>query len=137
MRHVISIVGATLSSFVLASAIGVSAQAPAAQTGFKRTEIQRTDLSVAGREVVQALAEIDPGAQSGLHTHPGEEVGYVLEGTFTLEIQGKPAVTKKAGEGFVIPPGAVHNARNTGKAPAKVLATYFIEKGKPVATPVP
>jgi quercetin dioxygenase-like cupin family protein len=60
----------------------------------------------------------------------------VLEGTLTLELQGKPATTKKAGEAFIIPAGTVHNARNTSKAVAKVLATYIIEKGKPVATPV-
>jgi quercetin dioxygenase-like cupin family protein len=116
--------------------LAVQAQAPAAQAGFKRTPVQQGDISVPGREVVQAIAEIAPGSESGRHTHPGEEFGYVLEGTLTLEIQGKPAATKKAGEGFIIPPGAVHNARNTSKAPAKVLATYIIEKGKPVATPV-
>jgi quercetin dioxygenase-like cupin family protein len=86
--------------------------------------------------VVQALAEIGPGAESGRHTHPGEEVAYIIEGTITLEIQGKPAVTKKAGEGFVITPGVIHNAKNAGTGQAKVLATYIIEKGKPPATPV-
>jgi quercetin dioxygenase-like cupin family protein len=113
--------------------LAVQAQAPpAAQSGFKRTPVQQGDISIPGREVVQAVAEIAPGSESGRHTHPGEEFGYVLEGTLTLEIQGKPAATKKAGEGFIIPPGAVHNARNTSKAAAKVLATYIIE----VATPV-
>jgi quercetin dioxygenase-like cupin family protein len=112
-------------------------QAPApAQSGFKRTMVQQADLSAAGREVVQAIAEIQPGAESGRHTHPGEEVAYVLEGTIMLEIQGKPAVAKKAGDGFIVPPNTVHNAKNTSKAVAKVLGTYIIEKGKPVATPV-
>ncbi len=121
-------------AIVLAS-IGIYAQAPA-QTGFKRTPVQQADLSVAGKEVVQALAEIQPGAESGRHTHPGEEVAYIIEGTISLEIQGKPAVTKKAGEGFIIPPGTIHNAKNNGSGQAKVLATYIIEKGKPAATPV-
>ena len=111
-------------------------QAAAPATGFKRTLVQQADLSTAGREVVQAIAEIQPGAESGRHTHPGEEVAYVLEGTVMLEVQGKPAVAKKAGEAFIIPPNTVHNAKNTGKAVAKVLGTYIIEKGKPVATPV-
>ncbi len=122
-------------AMVLAT-FGVRAQQAPAQTGFKRTPVQQADLSVAGKEVVQAVAEIQPGAESGRHTHPGEEVAYVLEGTITLEIQGKPAATKKAGEGFVIPPSTVHNAKNAGGSVAKVLGTYIIDKGKPVATPV-
>lgn len=122
---------------ILASVVAIRAQqaAPAA-SGFKRTPVQQADLSVPGREVVQAIAEIQPGAESGRHTHPGEEVTYVLEGAVTLEFQGKPSVTKKAGEAFIIPPNTVHNARNTGKTVAKAIATYIIEKGKPVTTPV-
>jgi quercetin dioxygenase-like cupin family protein len=108
----------------------------AQQTGFTRTPVQQGDLSIPGREAVQAIATIQAGAESGRHTHPGEEFGYVLEGTITIELQGK-AVTKKAGEGFIIPPGTVHNAKNASSAPAKVLATYIVEKGKPVASPVP
>lgn len=116
--------------------LAVSAQQPTPQTGFRRTPVQQGDLTIAGREVVQAVAEIQPGAESGRHTHPGDEAGYIIDGTVTIEIQGKPAMTKKAGEGFIIPAGTVHNARNTSKASAKVLATYIIEKGKPPVTPV-
>ena len=138
MRHVKSVVGGAVFAIALAAAIGVAAQAPpAAQAGFKRTPVQQGDLTIAGREAVQAVAEVAPGSESGRHTHPGDEVAYILEGTVTIEIQGKPAVMKKAGEGLIIPAGTVHNARNTSKAVAKVLATYIIEKGKPVATPVP
>jgi quercetin dioxygenase-like cupin family protein len=118
----------------LLAAVGVaSAQAPA----FKRTELQRGDLSVAGREAVQAVADFPTGAASGKHTHPGEEVGYVLEGTVTVEVEGKAPVVLNAGGAFLIPNGTVHNARNTGPGAAKVLATYIVEKGKPTATPVP
>ncbi len=120
-------------AIAMAGTMAVSAQ----QTGFTRTPVQQGDLSIPGREGVQAIATIQPGAESGRHTHPGEEFGYVLEGTITLEVQGKPAVTKKAGEGFIIPAGTVHNAKNASAAGAKVLATYIVEKGKPVATPVP
>ena len=122
----------------IASLAGLStAQQPAAPNpGFKRTLVQQGDLSAPGREVVQAIAELQPGAESGRHTHPGEEVAYVLEGTVMLELQGKPAVAKKAGDAFIIPAGTIHNAKNTGKTVAKVLGTYIIEKGKPVATPV-
>ena len=117
---------------VLAAAIftGVSAQ----QAGFKRTVIQQGDLSVPGREAVTAIAEFQAGATVGKHTHPGEEVGYVLEGTILLEQAGKPPVTLKAGGTFFIPAGTVHNATNTGTGVARVLANYIVEKGKPLAT---
>jgi len=122
---------------VAMSAVGLLAQQAPAQAGFKRTLVQQTDLpSTPNREVVQAIAEVQPGAESGRHTHPGEEVGYVLEGTVTLEVAGKPNLVKKAGEGFVIPSGTIHNAKNAGTGTLKVLATYVIEKGKPAATPV-
>ena len=137
MRHLSKIIGGAVVASALAVAISASAQAPPANPGFKRTPVQQGDLSIPGREAVQAVAEIAAGAESGRHTHPGEEFGYVLEGTITIELQGKPAMTKKAGEGFIIPPGTVHNAKNAGKAQARVFATYIIEKGKPVATPVP
>jgi len=110
---------------------GVSAQQP----GFSRTVIQRGDLSMPGREVVSAIAEFQPGATVGRHTHPGEEAGYVLEGTLLLELEGKPPVTLKAGETFFAPSGTVHNATNKGSSRARVLATYIVEKGKPLATP--
>ena len=109
------------------------AQAPAA---FKRTLLQQADLSVAGREAVTAVAELQPGAVAGRHTHPGEEVGYVLDGSVTVEIDGKPPMSLTAGKAFIIPAGAVHNAKNTGSGLAKVLATYIVEKGKPLATTI-
>ena len=106
------------------------------QAAFKRTMLQKNDLSAQGREAVQVLAEFAPGAAAGKHTHPGEEMGYVLEGTLVLEVVGKKPVTLKAGDVFFVPAGVVHDGKNAGKGPAKVLATYVIEKGKPVATPV-
>ena len=109
------------------------AQAPAA---FKRTLLQQADLSVAGREAVTAVAELQPGAVAGRHTHPGEEVGYVLDGSVTVEIDGKPPMPLTAGKAFIIPAGAVHNAKNTGSGLAKILATYIVEKGKPLATTI-
>ena len=103
---------------------------------FKRTPLQKHELTAQGREGVQVLAEFAPGAAAGKHTHPGEEMGYILEGTLQLEIQGKPPVTLNAGQVFFVPAGVVHDGRNVGKGPLKVLATYVVEKGKPVATPV-
>jgi len=129
-----SLVCGAAMAIAMAGTMAVTAQ----QTGFTRTPVQQGDMpSIPGREAVQAIATIQPGAESGRHTHPGEEVGYVLEGTITVEMPGKPGLTKKAGEGFIIPAGTVHNAKNASAASARVLATYIVEKGKPVATPVP
>jgi quercetin dioxygenase-like cupin family protein len=107
-----------------------------AQTGFKRTELQRHDVSAQGREVVQTRVEFDAGGNIGKHTHPGEEISYVLEGSLELQVEGKPPTTLKAGEVFFVPAGTVHAARNAGSGTTKVLATYVVEKGKPLASMV-
>ena len=123
-------VGAVIA---LTMAIGLAAQAPAP---FKRTVLQQADLSAPGREVVQALAEFQPAGATGRHTHPGEEISYVLSGPIVLEIDGKPAKTLQTGDSFLIPAGVIHSARNSSTGISKVVATYVIEKGKPVTTPV-
>jgi quercetin dioxygenase-like cupin family protein len=109
------------------------AQAP---PGFKRVELQKHDLGVPGREAIMMRGEFKPGAAVPRHTHPGEEIGFVLQGEVTLEVQGKPATTLKAGDVFFVPAGQIHAARNAGKADAVVVSTYVLEKGKPLATPV-
>jgi quercetin dioxygenase-like cupin family protein len=108
----------------------------AQQPGFKRVELQRHDLGTPGHEVVVARGEFNPGAAAPKHTHPGEEAAYVLDGEVTLEVEGKPPMVLKAGDVFFVPAGTVHSAKNTGKTAAKVLSTYVVEKGKPLATPV-
>ena len=96
----------------------------------KRTELQRHDLSISGRESVQARIDFEPGAQFGKHSHPGEEIIYVLEGSFEYEVEGKQAVTLKAGDVLFIPAGTIHAAKNVGTTRAAELATYIVEKGK-------
>jgi quercetin dioxygenase-like cupin family protein len=130
MKRTTSLATAALLAAMLAA---VAAQAPAP---FKRTVLQQGDLSAPGREAVMAIAEIQPAAAAGRHTHPGEEIGYVLSGPVLIEIDGKPAKTYQTGEAFMIPASTIHNAKNPGPAVAKILSTYVIEKGKPVATPV-
>ena len=105
--------------------------------GVQRTVVQRKDISVPGREAVIAHVEIAPGASAGRHTHPGEEISYVMEGEGEVLIQGEPALKIKAGDGFVVPNSAIHDAHNTGTQPLKLAAIYVVEKGKPLATPVP
>jgi quercetin dioxygenase-like cupin family protein len=106
--------------------------ARAQQPGIKRTDLQRHDLSVPGREVVQVRVELAPGVSFPKHTHPGEEIIYVLEGTWEYTVEGKPPVTLKAGEVLFIPAGTIHSAKNVGSGNGAELATYIVEKGKPL-----
>ena len=113
---------------------GAMALTTAQLAGIKRTDLLKNDLSVPGREVVQARVDIDPGVTSPKHWHPGEELVYVIEGTLEYQVEGKPPVTLKAGDVLYIPAGAVHAAKNVGKDNGAELATYFVEKGKPLST---
>ena len=111
--------------------------ARAQQAGIKRIDLQRHDLSVPGREVVQTIVELDPGVTSSRHTHPGEEIIYVLEGApLEYEVEGKPPVTLKPGDVLFIPAGTIHAAKNVGNRKGAELATYIVEKGKPLLTEV-
>jgi quercetin dioxygenase-like cupin family protein len=98
----------------------------------KRTEVQRSLFSVPEREIVQVLTEIPIGVESGWHTHPGEEVGYIAAGTVEMLVEGQPPRTLHAGEGFLIPPGVPHNARDLGPGTGQMLSTYLVEVGKPL-----
>jgi len=116
--------------------IAVSGLAPdvarSQQPGSKRTDLQRHDLSAPGREVVQVRVDFDPGYASPRHTHPGEEIIYVLEGTLEYEIEGKPPVRVKPGDVLFVPAGTIHAAKNVGSTNGAELATYVVEKGKPL-----
>ena len=100
----------------------------------KRTEIQRGPLSIPGREMVQVRTEIPPGVASGWHTHPGEEVGYIIAGTVQMEIRDQPTLILHAGDGFLIPPRVPHNALDLGPDTGLMLSTYIVEVGQPIAT---
>ena len=104
----------------------------AQQAGTKRTDLQRHDLGAPGLEVVQARVDFAEGAAFGRHTHPGEEIIYVLEGSLEYEVEGKPPVTLKAGGVLFIPAGTIHAAKNVGSGNAAELGTYVVEKGKPL-----
>lgn len=113
--------------------VGSGAPLPAQPrpTGTTRTDLQRHDLSIPNREVFQARVDFAPGASFPRHTHPGEEIIYVLEGSLEYEVDGKPGRVK-AGDVLFVPNGTVHAARNIGEGPAAELATYVLEKGKPL-----
>jgi quercetin dioxygenase-like cupin family protein len=116
--------------------IAIVGGAYAQQRGAPRTIFQRADSAVPGYEVIAAGAEFAPGATTGWHTHPGEMVGYVLEGTFVVEQEGKSAVTLDPGQSFIVPAGTVHTNTNNSGTTARMLATYIVEKGKPLNSQV-
>jgi quercetin dioxygenase-like cupin family protein len=102
------------------------------QPGIKRADLLRHELSVPGREVIQVRVDFAPGVAFPAHSHPGEEIAFVIEGELEYRLEGRPPVTLKAGEALFIPAGAVHAASNVGTVNAAELATYLVEKGKPL-----
>ena len=111
----------------------IAAQAP----GLTRTIVTKGDVSIPNREGIVARVEISPGGVAGWHTHPGDEISYVADGEATLMIAGQAPRRVVAGEGFVIPAGVVHSARNDGATVTKLVGVYVVEKGKPLASPAP
>ena len=99
----------------------------------RRTELQHAASSIAGREIVQVLTEIPAGVESGWHQHPGEEVGYILDGTVRMEIEGRDTLTLHAGDPFLIPPRTPLNATDLGPETGRMLSTYIVEVGEPIA----
>ena len=106
-----------------------AAQGP---SGVRRTDLQRHDLSAPGREAIQVRVDIDPGSVAPMHKHPGEEIIYVLQGELEYDLEGRAPVTLKAGGVLFVPAGVFHSAKNVGSGVASELATYVVEKGKPL-----
>jgi quercetin dioxygenase-like cupin family protein len=118
---------------VVASGLGLSAQSQ--QPGIERSNLLRNDLSFGGREVVQVRVDFAPGSAFPEHSHPGEEIAYVIEGSLEYRVEGRAPLTLGAGQVLFIPAGTVHAARNVGNTNAAELATYVVEKGKPLVAP--
>ena len=133
MKKMHILVAASLATLSGTGLLAANAQ----PSGIGRHEALRHDLDVAGREVVQVRVDFAPGAAFGMHTHPGVEVAYVLEGSLQYLFEDKPPVTLKAGESLYIPAGTPHAARNGGGSHAAELATYLVEKGKPIVVQRP
>jgi quercetin dioxygenase-like cupin family protein len=128
-------VGATLVGLVALSVppIPASAQEPTVQ----RKVLLTHDLAIPGYQTVMAAVEIPPGGREGRHTHPGAVVVYIQEGVLTFDYEGNPTMTYKAGDSFFIEAGKIHEGINKGTSPVKVIATFVVEKGKPLTTQVP
>ena len=121
-------VSAVLSIAVCGAAL---AQTPPIQ----RSIVVKGDVSIGGREATLGKVEIAPSGSVARHTHNGEEIGYLQEGDVEMLIEGDEPRRLKAGDGFIIPSGKVHEARNIGNGAARVIVTYVVEKGKPLAVP--
>lgn len=122
---------AVLPASILVSSMALPA-ASSQQVGTHRIELQRHDLSAPGREVIQVRVDLDPGTSAPSHRHPGEEIIYVIEGIWEYRVEGKTPETLEAGDVLFIPAGAVHSAKNVGAVKGSELATYIVEKGKPL-----
>jgi len=125
---ILATVAALVSFTGLAQA--ADAQAMSWQQGLSRTDLIRQDLGAADREVIQARINFEPGATAPRHAHPGVEVAYVISGTLEYQLEGRPAVTLKAGDSLFIPAGVAHVAKNVGSDKGVELATYVVNKGQ-------
>ena len=124
------LLGLTVVAFTCAG--GAIAQ----QAGIKRTPLQKVEFPE-GFVTISGIAEVPAGGSAGRHTHPGIEMGYLLEGEADLIIEGKPDQHLKAGDSYSIPAGVVHDAKVHGDKPLKVLGIYVVDKTKPLASPAP
>ena len=130
---------ALLSLASLAALVGAHARTapPGAGSwpGISRTDLQRHDLSVAGREVIQVRVDFQTGAAAPAHRHPGEEIVNMLSGSLEYRVDNRPPIILRAGDVLFIPDGAVHAVRNVGTDIASELATYVVRKGEPLLMP--
>ena len=120
--------------FALGSIMAAPALAGDAPAGIKRTPLQSIDCPD-GYKTVTGLAEVAPGHASGMHTHPGIETGYVLDGEVLMIVEGEADRRLKAGDSFVIPPGAKHDVQSIGSVPAKAVSVFVVDKSRPLASP--
>ena len=125
----------------LAVAIGIAAGIHALHAqqppSVKRTILLKQGMTIPDRDAVMAYVDLPPGSAEGRHVHPAEVYGFVLEGTITQQIEGKPDATLKAGDFVYFGPGQVHQAINSGSSAAKLAAVFVADKGKPLTTPAP
>jgi quercetin dioxygenase-like cupin family protein len=136
MRQVI-IVGALASGLAALSTSVTSLPATAQEPTVQRKVLLTHDLAIPGYQTVLGAVEIPPGGREGRHTHPGAVVVYIQEGVLTFDYEGNPTMTYKAGDSFFIEAGKVHEGINKGTSPVKAVATFVVEKGKPLTSPAP
>jgi quercetin dioxygenase-like cupin family protein len=126
---------AALAAIAFAAPVAAQ-QAPVAPSPVQRTPIGKTEVPGSNYEVVTAMVTIQAGFKAGRHNHPGTVQVQMLEGEFWLAIDGQPEKTYKAGDSFEVPNQAIHNEGAVGAVPAKFIAVYVVEKGKPLVNPI-
>ena len=134
MRHTLS--GRVVIAAVVVLLIGLTMRSDA-QVGPSRKILIQRDLDIPGYEMILNEASLAVGGREGKHRHPGAFVGYLLEGEMTLETEGQPSRTLKAGDSVFVPAGQVHEGINTGKVPIRALVTFIVKKGATLTTPAP
>ncbi|MBY3274651.1 cupin domain-containing protein [Rhizobium laguerreae] len=123
-----------IQAIALALVLGGAAAAHAEQP-LQRTDLLKSDIDAPGHEVVQVRVDFAPGVLAPSHSHPGEEIAFVIEGTLEYQLEGRQPVTLKAGQSLFIPTGVAHSAKNVGSGKASELATYIVRKGEPLVVP--
>src|SRR5262245_64404266 len=129
-------IGATALGFGALSLL-MLVPAIAQQPTVQRKVLLTQDLPIPGYQTVMAAVEIPVGGREGRHTHPGAVVVYIQEGILTFDYEGKPTTTYKAGESFFIEADKIHEGINKGGSTVKAIATFVVEKGKPLTSPAP
>jgi quercetin dioxygenase-like cupin family protein len=130
-------------TFLLVAALALTISVPAmadtghAMKGLTRAVVKRGDVAQAGYEAVVARVTVAPGGTSGRHTHPGDEISYVVSGEGELLIDGEASQAVPADQAFIVPAGKVHELKNNGDKPLILIGTYLVKKGEPLATPTP
>ncbi len=97
---------------------------------FSKTIYQAGIHGVEDKEIVVSLVELPPGNAAPLHTHPGEEFAFIIEGEAIQNVDNRGEEVKLPGQVVHIPYGVVHTVR-TGTKPLKALVFRIHEKGKP------
>jgi quercetin dioxygenase-like cupin family protein len=120
---------------LMATKVSAQGTPPAATPGVTRKLLSQTDGPMPGYTTVVMEVTLEPGVPVARHTHPGIESGYVMEGSFEIPIQGQPTLMVKPGDAFQIPPETPHAGGKPSDTRAKLVVTYVVEKGKPLASP--
>jgi quercetin dioxygenase-like cupin family protein len=136
MRHVITVGALAIGLAALFTSV-TSLPATAQEPTLQRKILLTHDLAIPGYQTVMGAVEIPPGGREGRHTHPGAVVVYIQEGVLTFDYEGNPTMTYKAGDSFFIEAGKIHEGINKGASPVKAVATFVVEKGKPLTSPAP
>src|SRR5205085_13935 len=123
---------AAIAVVIVAARLGA-----AQQPQVTRKVLMQQDLAIPGYAAALVAVEIPAGGREGRHTHPGTAMVFVQEGTITLDYEGKPSKTYKAGEAFSVEPGKIHEGINNGTTTARAIASFVVEKGKPLTTQAP